>query len=282
MLHYFGTIFGFFFQRTADWGPVHVDSYPTSGISTRHAAHEREKMAMYRWQVTHASPKPYFASRFHYDNNNDNSNNNKIAGAEAEKRPKIFDEFIFFFRNVPFFSRLVRPLSFFMDLFFLFFENFLVLFVRGGIAISEFVRGYPYLRLNVNVTHPRSNLVSAHVRVSFKKAFRNDYYYRCYYILASTVYSVMWERKGLMEMPICIAKKSFFPPVCHLASMFFCGFLFFFFFFYLTWFFFRLNFTLWCCTCYLITSTTHSRSAGVSKHGKESEESKKANDRIDV
>jgi hypothetical protein len=45
------------------------------------------KMAMYRWQVTHASPQPYFASRFHcHDNNNDdNNNNNKIAEAEKEK-----------------------------------------------------------------------------------------------------------------------------------------------------------------------------------------------------
>lgn len=121
LLHYFGTIFGFFFQRTADWGPVHVDSYPTSGISTRHAAHEREKMAMYRWQVTHASPKPYFASRFHYDNNNDNSNNNKIAGAEAEKRPKIFDEFIFFFQECSLFFRDSYVRYLFLWIFFPFF-----------------------------------------------------------------------------------------------------------------------------------------------------------------
>lgn len=87
----------------------------------------------------------------------------------------------------PFFSRLVCPLSFFMDLFSFFFLTIFLCVFCSGIAISEFVRGYPYLRLNVNVTHPRSNLVSAHVRVSFKKAFRNDYYYRCYYILASTV-----------------------------------------------------------------------------------------------
>jgi hypothetical protein len=46
------------------------------------------KMAMYRWQVTHASPQPYFASRFHCcddNNNDDNNNNNKIAEAEQKK-----------------------------------------------------------------------------------------------------------------------------------------------------------------------------------------------------
>lgn len=51
------------------------------------------KMAMYRWQVTHASPQPYFASRFHCcddNNNDDNNNNNKIAEAEQKKKLRWF------------------------------------------------------------------------------------------------------------------------------------------------------------------------------------------------
>lgn len=106
-------------------------------------------MAMYRWQVTHASLQLYFASRFHYDNNNDNSNNNKIGAAAESKRQKIFDEFTF--RNVPFSflpkTRLGAIL--FMDLF----DHFLFFFPlldRRGVAISKFVRGCTHLHLSVS------------------------------------------------------------------------------------------------------------------------------------
>lgn len=94
---------------------------------------------------------------------------------------------LFFFQECSLFFRDSYVRYLFLWIFFPFFLTIFLCVFCSGIAISEFVRGYPYLRLNVNVTHPRSNLVSAHVRVSFKKAFRNDYYYRCYYILASTV-----------------------------------------------------------------------------------------------
>lgn len=81
-----------FFRRFSFSLPTYVFIHPTSrNIYTTHAdkrERERMKMAMYRWQVTHASPQPYFASRFHCcddNNNDDNNNNNKIAEAEQKK-----------------------------------------------------------------------------------------------------------------------------------------------------------------------------------------------------